>query len=252
MSNSADIGEKSLEELTPEEKGKLLASIKTRRKKRPFDPIAVAGILKHTPSNSNKELGKRLGIDPRMVGMFKSLLSLPEEIKPYVRSGEIGIDKAQRIASLKDTASQQFLAKAITADSNTFTKHIVAGIVSLRNRNKNIPIEECTNRVLKSRPVVDNRYILVTSVEKSLSELLHIKAKKQGASFSELLKDILEQSLPNRGSLLSIVIHDGIVLLTLTPEGWEALRQKSGALGVPLDELVETLASQWLEIGDCK
>lgn len=243
MSNSTSISEKSLDELTPEEKGKLLASIKTHRKKRPFDPITVAEILKHTTSNSNKELGKRLGIDPRMVGMFKSLLSLPEEIKPYVRSGEIGIDKAQRIASLKkDTASQQFLAKVITADSNTFTKHIVAGIVSLRNRNKNIPIEECTNSVLKSRPIVNNRYILVTSIEKSLSELLHIKAKNLGVSFSELLKDILEQSLPNRGSLLSIVTHDGIILLTLTPEGWQALQQKSNSLEVPLDQLVETLA----------
>jgi len=250
MSNSVDIGGKSLDELTPEEKGKLLASIGTHRQKRPFDPITVAEIFSHTPSN--KELAKRLPIGPRMVAVFKILLSLPEKIKPYVRSGEISIDKAQRIASLKDAASQQFLAKAITADSNTFTALIVTKIVSLRNRNKDMPIEDCTNRVLKSRPIVDNRYILVTSVKESLSNVLNMKAKKQGVSFSDLLKHILEQSLPNRESLLSIVTHDGVLLLTLTGDGWQALRQKSRSLEVPLDELVETLASHWLEIGDCK
>lgn len=243
MSSSVDIGGKSLDELIPEEKGKLLASIGTHRKKRPFDPITVAQIFSHTPSN--KELAKRLGVTPRMIGMFKSLLSLPEEVKAYVRSRQIGIDKAVRIASLKDdTVSQQFLAKAITTDSKTFTAPIITKIVSLRNRNKNIPIEECTNSVLKSRPIVDNRYILVTSIEKSLSELLHIKAKNRGVSFSELLKDILEQSLPNRGSLLSIVIHGGVLLLTLTNEGWQALRHKSGNLEVPLEELVATLVKE--------
>jgi predicted HicB family RNase H-like nuclease len=250
MSNSIGISEKSLDELTAEETGKLLASIGSRRKKRPFDPITVAEILKHTPSN--KELAKRLGVDPRMVGMFKILLSLPEEIKPYVRSGKIGIDKAQRIASLKDTASQQFLAKAIIADSNTFTKHIVAEIVSLRNRNKNIPIEDCTNRVLKSRPIVDNRYILVISVKESLSNVLNMKAKKQGVSFRELVRAIVEQSLPSSECLLSIATHNGTILLTLNIDGWQALRQKSRSLEVPLDELVETLARQSLKIRDCK
>lgn len=241
MSNSTSISEKSLDELTPEEKGKLLASIKTHRKKRPFDPIIVAEIFRHTPL-SNKQLAKRLPIGPRMVAMFKSLLSLPEDIKVYVSSEEISIDKAQRIASLKDSASQQFLAKAITANPDTFTKQVVTEIVSLRNRNQDMPIEDCTKKVLKSRPIIDNRYIFVTSVEKKLSELLNTKAKKQGLSFSELLKHILELSLHNRQSLLSLATHDGIVLLTLTPKGWQALQQKSKSLKVPLDQLVETLA----------
>lgn len=240
MSNSVHIGKKSLDELTAEEKGKLLASIKTRRKRRPFDPISVAEIFSHTPSN--RELAKRLPITSRMVAMFKSLLSLPEGVKAYVRSGQISIDRAQRIASLKDTASQQFLAKAVLTEPDTFTKDIVAQTVSLRNRNREMPIQDCINTVLKSRPIVERRYIFVTGVEKSLSELLHIKAKNEGSCFSDLLKDILEQSLPNRKSLLSVVTHNGIVLLTLTPEGWQALQKKSNSLEVPLDQLVETLA----------
>lgn len=240
MSNSIDIGEKSLDELSPEEKGKLLASIKTHRTARPFAPITVAQILAHTPSN--RELAKRLGIDPRLVGMFKSLLSLPQDIQPYVKwTGGISMDKAQRIASLRDIVSQQFLSKAILAEPNTFTAPTVSKIVALKNNNKAMPIEDCVQRVLKSRPIVENRYVLVTGIEKSLSETINNRAVEQGIASLDLLKGILQQSLPTHESLLSIVTHNGIVLLTLTAEGWQALRQKAGSLGVPLDELVETL-----------
>jgi len=252
MSSLTDIGKKSLDELSPEEKGKLLASIGTRRKERPLDPITVAEILDRTPMTDG-ELAQRLGITPRMVGMFKSLLSLPEDIKPYVRSREISIDKAVRIASLKkDTPSQEFLAKAIATEPDTFTDPIVTKIVALKNRNQDMPIEDCTNRVLRAKPIVENRYVLVTGIDKSLSETVNERAAEQGISSLDLLKGILKQSLPSDESLLSIVTHNGIVLLTLTAEGWQALRQKSGSLGVPLDELVETLVRLGFETGISK
>jgi len=252
MSNSIDIGEKSLDELSPEERGKLLASIKTHRKERPFAPITVAQILAHTPSN--RELAKRLGIDPRLVGMFKSLLSLPQDIQPHVKWWTCGIsfDKAQRIASLRDIMCQQFLSKAILAEPSTFTAPTVSKIVALKNNNKNMPIEDCTKMVLKSRPMVENRYLFVTGIEKSLSETVNKRAAEQGISSLDLLKGILKQSLPSDESLLSIVTHNGIVLLTLTADGWQALRQKAGSLGVPLDELVETLIRLNFETGMSK
>jgi len=251
MSNSTGISGESLNELSPEEKGKLLASIGTRRKERPFDPITVAEILGHTPSN--EELAKKLDITPRMVGMFKSLLSLPENIKSYVRSREISIDKAVRIASLKrDTPSQEFLAKAIITEPGVFTAPTVTKIVALKNRNKDLTVEDCTKMVLKSKPIVENRYVLVTGIEKSLSETVNNRAVEQGISSSDLLKGVLKQSLPNDESLLSIVTHNEIVLLTLTAEGWQVLRQKAGSLGVPLDELVETLVRRSFEAGISK
>jgi hypothetical protein len=251
MSNSTGIGGKSLNELSPEEKGKLLASIKTHRKERPLDPITVAEILGRTPSNA--ELARKLGITPRMVVMFKSLLSLPQDIQPYVKwTGGISFDKAQRIASLRDIVCQQFLSKAIVAEPNAFTAPTVAKIVALKNNNKNMPIEDCVQRVLKSRPIVENRYIFVTGIEKSLSEAVSNRAAEQGISSVDLLKGILRQSLPSDESLLSAVTHDGSILLTLTVDGWQALRQKSGILGVPLDELVETLVTLSFETGTSK
>lgn len=244
MSNQ-NIGGKSIDELTPEEKGRLLASIGTRRAERPLDPITVAEIFRHTPSNA--ELANKIGKSARLVGMFKSLLLLPETIKPRVRSREISIDKAVRLAALSDSTAQQFLAKAILAEPHTFTAPIISKIVTLKNRNPNMRIENCAREILKSRPIVENRYIFVTGIEKSLSETITRKAEKQGMSSADLLKGILKRNLPNDKNLLSVVAHNGIVLLTLTPEGWQSLREKSGSLGVPLDELIETLVKLTLD-----
>ncbi|GAH95621.1 unnamed protein product, partial [marine sediment metagenome] len=116
----------------------------------------------------------------------------------------------------------------ITTESHIFTAPVVTKIVERKNRNKDMPIEDCVKGVLKSRPIVENRYVFVTSIEKSLKETVNGKAAEQGISSSDLLREILKQSLPSEESLLSIVAHDGIILLTLTAEGWQSLRQKSG------------------------
>lgn len=238
MSNS--ISQKSIYELTPQEKAKLLATVNTHRKERPLDWLTVAEILQHTPSN--QELAKMLGASPRLIGMLKSLLSLPEEIKGYVRTKEIpSLDKAVQIARLKNLADQLFLAKVIVADPGTFAAPTVSKAVALRNGNKDLSIGECIARVLKSRPIRENRYILVTTIEKSLSENMSERLAKQRISFLNFLKNTVRQNLTNDKDLLSLVTHNGLILLTLTPEGWQALRRKSGDLGVPLDELIETL-----------
>lgn len=253
MSSSQDVERKSIHELSPEEKGLFLASIGTRSKRRAYSPITVARILSNTPSASDKELSKNLPISARMVGMFKSLLLLPETIQPYVTwTGGISIDKAQRIASLKDDpVSQHFLVKAIMDNPRVFTAPIVAKIVSRKSRNKDLPIDACINMVLKSRPIVENRYVLVTSVSEKSNMLLEKKAVEQGKTFPDLLKEVLKQNIP-KDTLVSLVTHNGIILLILEEEGWNVLRQKAGTLGVPIDELAESLIRNWLEGEICQ
>jgi hypothetical protein len=253
MSSSQDVEKKSVYELSPEEKGLFLASVGTRSKRRPYSPITVACILSNTPSACDKELSKKLPISARMVGMFKSLLSLPETIQPYVAwTGGISIDKAQRIASLKDDlVSQHFLAKAIMDNPAVFTAPIVAKIVSRKSRNKDLPIDACVNMVLKSRPIVENRYVLVTSISGELIKLLEKKAEEQEVSPHNLLKEVLRQNIPEN-TIVSMVMHNGIILLILEGEGWSVLRQKAGALGVPIDELAENLIKNWLEVEVCQ
>lgn len=242
-----ELARKSLEELEPEEWALVLASIGTRRRERPIDPVTLAEMFERTPW-TNDEIAKRLSVTSRTVVMFKHLLRLPQNIRALLQIGKIGIDEGDRLSTLKkDTFSQQFLAKAIT--DRAIGADLVKSAVRFKNRNPDLPIGSCIDMALKAKPTIEKRHILVTSIEKGVSEALIERAEQAQISLPNLLRKVLERNLPNNESLVSIVTHGAVILLTLTSEGWEALRQKSASLGVPLDELVETLAKLWLEGG---
>lgn len=242
-----ELPRKSLEELEPEEWALVLASIGTHRRERPIDPVTLAEMFERTPW-TNEEIAKRLSVTSRTVVMFKHLLCLPENIRALLQTGKISIDEGDKLSTLKkDTFSQQLLAKAIT--DGAIGADLVKSAVRFKNRNPDLPIGNCIDMALKAKPTIEKRHILVTSVEKGVSEALTKRAEQTQTSLPNLLRNVLERNLPNNESLVSIVTHGAVILLTLTSEGWKALRQKSASLGVPLDELVETLAKLWLEGG---
>jgi hypothetical protein len=243
MSNQGDLSNKAIDDLTPVEKGMLLASVGSHKLQRPIDPITIAEIFSN--SQSNALIAKKTGISARMVGMFKSLLSLSDETKASVRSGRISIDKAVRLAALGDTKAQELLNKAILADPRIFSAPNVSRVVSLKNRNPDMSVEECINRVLKAKPLIENRYVLVTDLRGELSELSKKRAAKEGTPYEQFLKEVTRRSLPE-GSLHSLVVHHDVVLLILTSEGWQALRYKALEFGVPLEEVLDHLIEQAL------
>ena len=237
---------KSLEELEPDEWPLVLGSVGTRRKQRPIDPVTLAEMFERTRW-TNEKIAKTLSVTPRTVTMFKHLLSLPEDVKALLRSGEVSIDEGDRLSTMKDTFSQKFLAKAIA--DKALGADLVKKVTRLKNRNPDIPIENCINMALKSKPIVEKRHILVTSIEENISKALTERAEQVQLPPADFLKNILEENLPDKRSLLSIIMHNGVTLLTVTPDGFQALREKSAELRVPLNELLETLVKLKLGIG---
>lgn len=239
---SSELGEKSLAELTPEEWVLLLASVGTRRKERPVNPITVAQVFANTPW-SDEEIARRFSVTPRQIAMFKRLLKLDEKEQELVRARKISIDQGVRLSSLKDSALRQLLAGAII--NKALSADIVSQVIHFKNENPGVPIEDCINMVVKSKP--KTRHVFVARIERNVSIALSKKAQDGGIPTSELLKKILEDSFSIEGSVLSVLMQNGSSLLVLTPRGWEVLRKKSGELGVPLDEAVESIAKRWVE-----
>lgn len=239
---SSELAKKSLAELTPEEWARILASVGTRRKERPVDPVTVAQVFSNTPW-SNEEIAHRLSVTPRTVVMFKHLLRLPEKEQELVRIRKISIDEGDRLSSLKDAAARELLIQAIL--NRALSADIVNQVIRFKRPNPGMPIEDCINEVVKSKPKTRHWFAarIGTNIDKALIE----KAQRNAIASSELLKDILEKSFSIQGSVLSITLGSGVSILVLTPKGWEALRKKSGELGVPLDDAVEEIARLWLE-----
>jgi len=177
--------------------------------------------------------------------MFKSLLTLSDEIQDSIRAGQISIDKGVRLAALKDINAQGLLIKAILTDPRIFTAPTVSKIVSLKNRNPDMSVEECVNRVLKARPLTENRYVFVTSLREELSELSKRKAAKESKPYAEFLNEVTRKSLPVN-SIHSFVVHNNALLLILTTDGWVALRNIAVESGIPLEDILDYIVEREL------
>ncbi|MCB7129591.1 MAG: hypothetical protein J3T61_08655, partial [Candidatus Brocadiales bacterium] len=113
------------------------------------------------------ELAVKLDYHAQTIRMFKNLLKLPPDVQELVRLGKVSIDEGDRISRLKDVQAQKFLAEAIVADA--LSADLVKDIVALKNRNPTIAIEQCVEQVVKARPVVEDRYILVTQISDTVT-----------------------------------------------------------------------------------
>ena len=239
---SSELGKKSLAELTTEEWVLLLASVGTRRKNRPADPMTVAQIFANTPW-SNEEIARKFSVSPRQIAMFKRLLQLDENERELIRTRRISIDQGVRLSSLKDHKLRHLLEGTIL--NRALSADIVSQVVHFQKQNPDMPIEQCINLVVKSKP--KTRHVFATRIERDIIATLGKKAHDAAISSSDLLKKILENSFSIEGSVLFVLLQNGSTILVLTPGGWELLRRKSGELGVPLDEAVESIAKLWLD-----
>lgn len=230
------------EALDAETLAKLLASVGTRKKRRPYDAVTVAELFART-GMTDVELAAKLSVHPQTIRMFKKVLKLPPDVRELVRSGKVTRDEADRISRLEDVHWQRFLAEAIVADA--LSPDLVKDIVTLKRRNPHMGMKQCIEQVLEAQPVVEDRYIFVTQINEAVIKAIEMESKNCGIPFSEVAKSILQESLPREG-LLSFVARGQTVLVTFTKEGWKAVSAKCDSSGVSLEELVESLLKEWL------
>ena len=226
--------------LDEKEEARLLLSVGTHRKSRPFGPIEtgrkLAALCEHTPRS---EIARRYRLSQEMLREFLSFSKLSTKAQQILDSWEIGIDKIYRISMLVNEKDQETLATLIT-EYNLGSKE-VRDIVLLRNRNPSFPIAHCINLVLKSRPVVERLHLVLTELEESTLESIKEKADSQNIQTEKLLRTNLDRMLPPN-SLEALTIRDRLVLLNFKEEGFQAFKAKAKELGVELDDFVETVA----------
>jgi len=233
--------DKLLDQLGSELRARLFDGIGSRRIKRTMDPISVAEELERRGA-SNEEWARALGVSAEMVREFRHILRLPEHIKSLVRDRRISIDKAYRLSKLKDKEAQQALAQFLAEQK--IPAPVVREVVRLKNRNPDMPLAQCIDMALKSRPVREDKYVFVTSIEPSLRQVIEKEAQKRGKSSLELIKRVVVKSMLSEASILGFSMHDGLIVITLDRGGIEALRRKARELAAPLEELVSTLVKQ--------
>lgn len=228
-----------MEPFNKKEEARLLHSLGTHRRNRPFGPITAGKKLalrcKHTPK---EVIARRYSLSNEMLREFLSFSKLSLKAQRILDSWDIGIDKIYRISMLKRIEDQDQLATALF-EYDLHSKE-VRNIVQLKNRNPSFSITECTNIVLKSRPIIERHHLVLTEIEDITLQNIKEKAETDNIPAESLLTTTLEAFLP-KNSLLSLTIRDKLVVLNLKQEGFQSFKAKANELGVELDNLVETL-----------
>ena len=222
------------------EEARLLLSIGTHKKDRPFGPIEtgkkLAARCEHTPQ---QVVAKKYGLSSEMLREFLCASKISPKAQKILDSWEIGIDKIYRISMLKSPEGQDELAKEVI-EYNLSSKE-VRNVVQLKNRNPAFSIADCVKMVVESRPIIEKRHLVLTEIDKDTLKNLKERAKSYNVSTEKLLVGTLREFLPTN-SLISIKMRDNILILNLKEEGFQSLKTRAQKLGVELDNLIETLA----------
>lgn len=233
--------EKLLDEKTI---ARLLLSI-PHKKSSPMDQIEVAEKLellcKHIP---RKEVARRLGINRASLRQSLHLLRLPKSIQQLIKNGRIGKETGYRISLLKDEREQVVLADAVI--KHRLSSNEVKGIVqSLKKRNPDMPIEECIQLALKSRPIIKEEHLIVTKIQNATLQALERESERYNVVVDEQIRKIVEEILPPN-SMASLKVADRIIMMSLEKDGVKAFKDKARQTGVRPSDLVEILIRKWL------
>lgn len=164
--------------LSPEIQRDLILSVGTRRARRPLSPIEVAEAMETSLASGStvRELATELHLDPTMVPRFRRLLKLLPDIRHLVDwwQGEarLSFEAASHIARLASSKEQQEVAEAVI--KHGLGKVDTIQIVQIRERSGR-PIAECIGDVLRMRPQIERRHILIGAIT---SEKLRIALRQ--------------------------------------------------------------------------
>jgi len=153
--------------LSPAEHKAMLLSVGPRRGIRPLSPVEVGSLFKKAEDAgaSLQELAEGVHLDgTSMVSRFLRLLELNPEIQHIIDWGESGSTIAFSAASELSRLDVEEQARACNAVlEDQLTSGEVKQLVQLRLRSKR-PLEECIASVIRMRPLVERRHLLIGAV----------------------------------------------------------------------------------------
>lgn len=229
---------------------KLLLSVGTRKKWRPLSPITTAKILDEwCKTNSIKEVSRTLGVSSTTIQMFRNLLTLPESVQKLVDNGKIGRDTGDRISRLEDPIEQEILAKAISV-GKVISDEVKNSILSLKKRNRDMPMSECIELVIKYRPIIEEENLVISRIRERTLNGLKERSEASGILIDDLIEKILKETIPTEEGFISAKNIDYTVLLALKKEGFNAFKSEAVKSNIKLNNLVDKLIEQGLEKGD--
>jgi hypothetical protein len=158
--------------LTNDERRQLLLSVGTHRGRRPLSPFEVAGLFEKAISRGATlgECAAAASLEgTTWVSRFLRLLKLPSTVTHLIDwgggSGTIGLSNASEIARLEDGGDEEKVIRSVLA--NRLNVSEVRQVIQLRKRSNRL-IDACLEEVLKLRPHIEKRYLLIGAITNAM------------------------------------------------------------------------------------
>ncbi len=178
----------------------LFLNLKGSKKKRD-DWISIAEICKGVLNNSKdrQDAAKKLGVSPELVRSIVSLLDLPDDVQKMIKEGEILLDAAQRINTIKNKNKEKEKKKRIEVAKTIagLKSHEQREIIRFAKKFPDSSLKNYKKRVTTPREIKEI-HVAVVSLEKEQYKKLEKVSKKRKLSLEKLLIEIVRQWLSER------------------------------------------------------
>jgi hypothetical protein len=214
----------------------------TKRKKREINILEVAEEMNrlYTKYNSLDKLSKLVKLSPEMVREFLKINDLDKSVKDLIKNDSItSIDIGYRISKL-EKRDQTKLAKHII--TKKLSSDDVRAIVKFKIDNPGIPIEKAIERVIKSKD--KNIYIAYLGITDSTFKQLCEKHKSE--NLAVIIRRIFDKFIP-RQSVVSFELNGRVIVIKVSKEGLQKMREKAKLLNVPLAKLADSSIKEYME-----
>ena len=174
----------------------LFTNLKGRKKK---DYLATANACRFLRRlyGSYANVAEKVGVSSEIIREFDSLQDLPDEVREMVSKRFIRLDTGYRISTKLEGKKRKIdIAKAV-ASLGAFDAR---AIIEYAQKNPEIPPAEVKSRVLGSKTVTEKVHVFILPLSEELFQPLKAESAKLKIRPEELVKNIIQDWLKERGS----------------------------------------------------
>jgi len=190
---------------------------------------------------SKEEVASRIGVSTETLRVYGLVLRLPERAKNMVHARLVDNPEIVEVISRQKKKHgedwQTELAEAV-ASYGLHTKD-VRDIERYARNNPSSSLAESISRVLRSKPTVEKRYVVITDLEEGISGRLSRIREEDRLEFVSKALNI---------RLISCDLRGNGLLLLLSQEAFAALSKRAGEMKMPLEVLIDNGISQRLGV----
>jgi hypothetical protein len=214
----------------------------TKRKMREINLLEVAEEMKSLYAR-HKSLGKVARIaklSQEMVREFLKINDLHERAKNLIKAGSISsVDICYRLSKLEQK-DQAELARLVV--ESKLSSEDVRSIIKYKIDNPDMHIGDAVDKTLESK---DKKvYVAYLGIEKDVFDGLtkRSKSKDPARAVLKIFKSIIPYEF-----IVSFELNGRVVILKVSKEGLNRMREQAKMLNVPLKSLASTLIKAHLE-----